>query len=70
MKKLIAIAIVSLAAAVGNASSADGELHCYAAGPIYVWGSGTLPCELGAPVVTCQRCVTSIEVKAPLNQVP
>lgn len=70
LKKLLSFAVLALAVAIGTPSSADDDIQCFPAGPVYVWGSGTLPCELGAPVTNCLRCVTSVEVKGPRNQIP
>jgi hypothetical protein len=70
LKKLLATCAVALAVVIGSPSAADGETQCFEAGAIYVWPGIYLPCELGAQPTSCLRCVTSVEVKEPLNPNP
>lgn len=70
MKKVLAVGAVASVLVFGTPSEADNEVQCFEAGAIYVWPGVTLPCELGAQPTTCLRCVTSVEVKEPLDPTP
>lgn len=71
LKKLLASVVVALAVAAASPSAADDGLQCFPAGPVFFWGFIIAPCELGQPMTTCLRCVTSVDVPGdPVYEMP